>query len=264
MPLLTTACASHNVLHRRNITPHVPKTRRHLGLYKGVKHSKEETGVNTTAASKGIHTRRQQVRRAFGEAGQPCRPSFRLFTPTPAGQPCLEVNSVHTPHAHTCQQIKLKDATFASSASPATCTDGSEALGQTHHLTGTKRTRVKLCRCQLHVKRLLSKPPIFPNSSNQNSYTSTSCYAHSLQLPQKIFCCVSCLPFLILHLIILLGCLFSDTVKCAFKGHHSLLKLIFIGITLLNGEFPEGPDCAVPRVLRRGAQLPKLRCTNIN
>lgn len=129
---------------------------------------------------------------------------FRPFIArTQAGQPCFEVNSVRAPRARTCQHIKPKDAISASSPfpSPSACADGSEGLEQTRHLKGTKRTHVKLCRCQLYVKRPLSKLPIYPSSCNQNSYTSTSCHAHNLQLPQNIFCCVSCLSFLISHLI---------------------------------------------------------------
>lgn len=145
---------------------------------------------------------RQQVRWASGGEGGPRGLIFRPFVGrTRAGQPCSKVSPVRAPCGRTCQHIKPRDAISASSPSPSTCTDGSEALEQTHHFKGTKRTRLKVCRCQLYAKRPLSKLPIFPNSCNQNSYTSTSCYARNLQLPQNIFCCVSCLSFLILHLI---------------------------------------------------------------
>lgn len=97
---------------------------------------------------------------------------------------------------------KPKDAISASSRSPAACSDGSEALEQTRHLKGTKRTRIRLCRCQLYVKMPLSKLPIFPpTAAARIALPPPPVIAHNLQLPQNIFCCVSCSLRLILHLI---------------------------------------------------------------
>lgn len=172
----------------------MPKTLQHLGLCKRIKQNEEEMGVNMTAAGKGIWVKRQQVKWVSRGEGWPCDLNFRPFiTHMWAGQPCFQVNSVWVLRVCICWQIKPRDAISASSPSPDTCADGSEALEQTHHLKRIKCTCKKLCGCQLYVKRPLSKLPIFSNSCNQNSYTSTSCYAHNLQLPQNIFCCVSCL-----------------------------------------------------------------------
>lgn len=172
---------------------------------------------------------------------------FRLFVArTQAGQPCFKRNSLRTR-----QQIKGKGCDFCELTFSSRLQRRLRGPGTNTSFKRNKTYSRKTLQMSALCKKATLKATNFPpTAAARIALPPAPVIAHNLQLPQNIFCCVSCSSCLILHLVKL----FSEAVSALtqrmalLKECPSLWKLTFHQESRCSvGNFLRGPTALRPR-----------------